>query len=92
MVQVLDRSKTSPITGFPSGADTPTASSRGFHPCVRDVSWHTESPILMSCAWDGEDSSTVAMHEWKGFGKHAMSLDDVIERDRVNASYDDLAA
>lgn len=92
VVQVLDRSKTSPITGFPSGADTPTASSRGFHPCVRDVSWHTESPILMSCAWDGEDSSTVAMHEWKGFGKHAMSLDDVIERDRVNASYDDLAA
>lgn len=91
VVQVLDRSKTAPITGHPSSADLPKASSRQFRPCVRDVSWHTGSPVLMSCAWDGEGASTVAMHEWKGFGKNAMSLDDVIERDRANAGYDPLS-
>lgn len=45
----------------------------------------------MSCAWDGEDASTVAMHEWEGLGKNAMSLDDVAERGRANAGYDPLS-
>lgn len=83
VVQVLDRSRTSPITSHPSSMDISRPVTRKSRPCVRDVSWHTQSPILMSCAWDGDMASTVAMHEWKGYGKNAMSLEDVVERDRI---------
>lgn len=35
---------------------------------VRDVSWHSEEPTLMSTSWDGGHGQTgsIAQHEWKG--------------------------
>ena len=38
----------------------------------------------MSCAWEGSRTgySSVARHEWKGWGKNAMSLQDVAARER----------
>lgn len=48
---------------------------------VRDVSWHSSEPSIMSTAWDGEDGQrgSVAKHEWKGFGK-GTSLEDAVKR------------
>ncbi|WFD37512.1 uncharacterized protein MJAP1_000456 [Malassezia japonica] len=35
---------------------------------VRDVSWHSGEPTLMSTSWDGSDGQlgSIAQHEWKG--------------------------
>ncbi|KAG8925809.1 hypothetical protein FRC02_009393 [Tulasnella sp. 418] len=103
VVQVLDRSKSLPISFDPSAADPapelstsrnsrlPSRNSRGYigsyydyespsSIVVRDVAWHGYEPVLMSCAW----GSTIARHEWKGLGKNAMTLQDVVERDKAN--------
>lgn len=55
---------------------------------VRDVSWHSSEPALMSTAWDGPDgqSGSIAKHEWKGFGKNGLSLEDAIERSIAEAA------
>lgn len=79
--QVLDRSHTMPLFTKRSTTNTikmndpsqpdrplgtyPTASSS---PVVRDVSWAPYSPNIMSSAWT-ESGGSLAMHEWKGFGK-----------------------
>lgn len=35
---------------------------------VRDVSWHSDEPTLMSTSWDGGDgqAGSVAQHRWRG--------------------------
>lgn len=57
------------------------ASNSGFGTTVRDVSWHSSEPSIMSTAWDGEDGQrgSIAKHEWKGYGK-GTSLEDAIKR------------
>lgn len=42
----------------------------------------------MSTAWDGPDgySGSIAKHEWKGFGKNGLSLEDAIERSIAEAA------
>lgn len=56
---------------------------------VRDVSWHSSEPTLMSCAWSGSDgqSGSIAKHEWKGFGKNGLSLEDAIEKSIAEADF-----
>lgn len=89
VVQVLDRSKTMPITFDPSAPDQsaggPGSPLRGGC-CVRDVAWHTYEPVMMSTAWTsmGMEESSIARHEWKGYGKNAMTVEDVLERDRLH--------
>lgn len=41
--------------------------------CVRDVSWHGYKPEMISAAWDPNGRGSLAKHEWKGMGKHAVS-------------------
>ena len=48
---------------------------------VRDVSWHPQQPVLMSCAWrDRSRKSHVSRHEWKGLGKFGGKLEDWVEK------------
>lgn len=77
VVQVLDRSKTLPISFDPSApelADTHERRGGGF--CVRDVAWHSREPVILSAAWHAQGSSTVARHEWKGLSKMGGRLED----------------
>jgi len=55
--------------------------------CVRDVSWHSAEPSLMSTAWDGANRrrGSIAKHEWKDFGKRGLSLEDAVEKARLEA-------
>lgn len=92
VVQVLDRSKTLPISFDPSAPDPPATGSNGRQGqyrqqnIVRDVSWHTYEPVLMSTAWTsrGQEESSIARHEWKGYGKNGMTIEDVLERERLH--------
>ncbi|KAI9507805.1 WD40-repeat-containing domain protein [Russula earlei] len=84
VVQVLDRSKTLPMFFDPSASevDRPTGSSRIVS--VRDVSWHSKEPVLMSAAWsNGDGGSIVARHEWKGLLKIRGALEDHVEKRRL---------
>ena len=45
MVQVLDRSKTLPMSFDPSGPEPESTSGRRTTVCVRDVSWHSQVKI-----------------------------------------------
>jgi len=52
---------------------------------VRDVSWHSREPVLMSVVWgDGHEGGNVAKHEWKGLGKNGMTLEDVVLQQEAN--------
>jgi DDB1- and CUL4-associated factor 11 len=70
IVQVLDRSRVLGMSFDPSGPEPPE-SARPDRVCVRDVSWHSRRPMLMSVGWEGNrfGGSIVASHEWKGLGK-----------------------
>ncbi|KAG6830886.1 hypothetical protein H0H92_014037, partial [Tricholoma furcatifolium] len=81
VVQVLDRNKTRPMSFDPSEPELPPGRSRSKGPCVRDVSWHSQEPVMMSAAWGYQDS-TVARHEWKGLLKMRGALEDWVEKDR----------
>lgn len=102
IVQVLDRAKALPMSFDPSESEPPLANRSRTHASqprarhswmagrtgvVRDVSWHSREPVLMSVAWGSGsyDGGTVARNEWKGMGRNGMTLEDVIERDRANA-------
>lgn len=84
VVQVLDRSKRPPM---PFDFIYPEPDYvQGHHPmvCVRDVSWHSQEPVLMSSAWDSGQmgSSILARHEWKGLAKVGGRLEDWVEKHR----------
>jgi len=94
IVQVIDRSKSLPISFDPSELEPNMEDRAGPRPrrhygifhrpgVVRDVSWHSREPVLMSVAWGGygDDRGDVAKHEWKDLGKRGMKLEDVVARD-----------
>ncbi|GLB35784.1 putative WD domain, G-beta repeat [Lyophyllum shimeji] len=82
VVQVLDRSKTLPMSFDPSEPEYPMTKDRRSAVCVRDVSWHAQEPALMSVAWESaHGGSTVAKHEWKGLSKMRGALEDWVEKD-----------
>jgi len=83
IVQVLDRSRTLPITFDPSAPDVePTRGTRQ-PACVRDVSWHSQEPVLISAAWSSaEGGSHIARHEWKGLSKMGGRIEDWAQKQR----------
>ncbi|KDQ63158.1 hypothetical protein JAAARDRAFT_147176 [Jaapia argillacea MUCL 33604] len=80
VLQVLDRQHTLPLTFDPSAAEYSPGSGRGEVVCVRDVSWHSKEPVLMSVGWNDGRGSVVARHEWKGLSKMGGSLEDWTEK------------
>ncbi|KAF8265761.1 WD40-repeat-containing domain protein [Lactarius quietus] len=85
VVQVLDRSKTLPMAFDPSGPE-PRNFNGSKAVCVRDVSWHSKEPVLMSVGWsNGHGGSVVARHEWKGLLKMPGALEDLVEKRRLES-------
>ncbi|KDN37935.1 WD40 repeat-like protein [Tilletiaria anomala UBC 951] len=98
-VQTLDRSRSmpliSPVPGRSRQPNDPSAPEsdppvpsrdRRVINTVRDVSWHSSEPSLMSTSWGsaGGDGGSVAKHEWKGFGKNGLTkLEDWVEKMRA---------
>ncbi|KAH6916627.1 WD-repeat-containing protein [Coprinopsis sp. MPI-PUGE-AT-0042] len=81
VVQVLDRSKTLPAQNGRNYAMDPPKNT-----CVRDVSWHSEEPVLMSAAWDQSVRGTaIARHEWKGLSKLRGRLEDWVDKEEEEA-------
>ncbi|KAI0347678.1 WD40 repeat-like protein [Trametopsis cervina] len=90
VVQVLDRSGTLAMSYDPSEPHPPQVKLPQRKVCVRDVSWHSQQPILMSAGWLGTgwgaaESSVIARHEWKGLAKMGYNLQDHQEKARVEA-------
>lgn len=76
-------------TEEPAGEITPlsTRGNRRNHTVVRDVAWHSQEPVLMSCSWASERRATsdVARHEWKGLNKLGGRLEDFVAREEAEA-------
>jgi len=88
IVHVLDRSKTLPAKYSPSGPEVSSANIRPSITCVRDVSWHSQEPVIMSAGWENSSGGTViARHEYKGLSKTTGALEDWVERQKLEASY-----
>lgn len=95
MVQKIDRRNVIEMghnpsdTEYPSGETEPLPERRNRHnqTVVRDVSWHSQEPVLMTCSWasDRRRTSDVAKHEWKGLNKLGGRLEDFIEREETEA-------
>ncbi|KAH8099280.1 WD40 repeat-like protein [Cristinia sonorae] len=88
VVQVLDRSETQPMSMDPSGPDSAPVGRNQRKVCVRDVSWHSQQPILMSAGWLGSgwgsrEGSIIARHEWKGLSKMGYAVTDWIEKQKL---------
>ncbi|TFK26708.1 WD40 repeat-like protein [Coprinopsis marcescibilis] len=82
IVQVLDRSKTLPSSFSPSEPEHQELNGRPEHYCVRDVSWHSQEPVLMSAGWDAMYGGTaIARHEWKSLSKLRGNLEDWVEKE-----------
>ncbi|KDR85616.1 hypothetical protein GALMADRAFT_234583 [Galerina marginata CBS 339.88] len=83
IVQVLDRSKTLPATFSPSGREPEATGGVDANSCVRDVSWHSQEPVIMSAGWENARGGTViARHEYKGLSKLPGALEDWVEKQR----------
>ncbi|KAJ6486064.1 WD40-repeat-containing domain protein [Mycena vitilis] len=86
VVQVLDRARTLPMSFDPSAAEPGRVHGQESNVCVRDVSWHSQQPVLMSAGWEnGRGGSRVARHEWKGLSKMGGSLEDWVEKQHAQA-------
>ncbi|KAK1229780.1 hypothetical protein PQX77_001690 [Marasmius sp. AFHP31] len=85
VVQVLDRKKTQSMTVDYDGPEYPrNGIDSGV--CVRDVSWHSQQPVMMSAAWESRRTgSTLARHDWKGLSKLGGSLEDWNEKRRLES-------
>ncbi|CDO75481.1 hypothetical protein BN946_scf184935.g17 [Trametes cinnabarina] len=88
IVEVLDRSYTLPMALDPSGPEPADITPARVKPCVRDVSWHSQQPILMSTGWLGRrwglsEGSVIARHEFKGLSKLRGSLEDFVAKERA---------
>jgi WD repeat-containing protein 23 len=87
IVQVLDRGKVLPMSYDPSEPEPDNVVSSG-RVCVRDVSWHSQQPVLMSVGWEGGryGGSIVARHEWKGLSKMGNRLEDWVQKHEAEAA------
>ncbi|KIJ65056.1 hypothetical protein HYDPIDRAFT_88817 [Hydnomerulius pinastri MD-312] len=88
VVEVLDRSQTLPMSYDPSGPELEPLSGSRPTVCVRDVSWSSTEPVLMSVGWESSriGGSVVARHEWKGLSKMGNSLEDLAEKQHSERS------
>lgn len=65
----------------PSGPELEPIENSHRKVCVRDVSWHSQEPIIMSVGWESiRGGSTVARHEWKGLSKMSNKLEDWVQK------------
>ncbi|KIM47605.1 hypothetical protein M413DRAFT_439274 [Hebeloma cylindrosporum] len=81
IVEVLDRSKTLRASFSPSGPEPQPTSGMSGNICVRDVSWHSQEPVIMSAGWESARGGTViARHEYKGLLKMPGALEDLVEK------------
>jgi len=89
IVHVLDRSKTLSAKYSPSGPEPPDANFYQSNTCVRDVSWHSQEPVIMSAGWESMTGGTIiARHEYKGLSKMtAGALEDWVERQKLETSH-----
>ncbi|CAA7264768.1 unnamed protein product [Cyclocybe aegerita] len=85
VVQVLDRSRTLPAGFSPSGPVPPPANGLQSNYCVRDVSWHTQEPVILSAGW--ENGTVIARHEYKGLSKTSGALQDWVEKNRLESNH-----
>lgn len=95
VVQKLDRRNVVDIGHNPSDTEEPIGEipplpvrrSRDNQTVVRDVAWHSQEPILMTCSWASErrQTSDVAKHEWKGLNKLGGRLEDFVAREKEEA-------
>ncbi|PBL00697.1 WD40 repeat-like protein [Armillaria gallica] len=82
IVQILDRNQSLLMGHDPSAPERLSTHHTNRRVCVRDVSWHSQEPVMMSAGWDsGDGGSILARHEWKGLSKMNGSLEDWVERD-----------
>ncbi|TFK99703.1 WD40-repeat-containing domain protein [Pterulicium gracile] len=89
VVQVLDRSRTLPMTFDPTEREPDAAlANPRRNVCVRDVSWSSQEPLLMSAGWEGgsRTGSVVAAHHWKGLNRRPGALEDYVERQRQESA------
>lgn len=89
IVQAIDRTHTLPITFEPSEADQPPRDQRRHRHndrIIRDCSWHPHEPVMLSCLWHSDESSSIGRHEWKSLGKRGMTLEDVVEQGNLEAN------
>ncbi|KAI0073704.1 WD40 repeat-like protein [Panus rudis PR-1116 ss-1] len=85
VVQTLNRCASLSMTHDPSGPEVQLETPPRRRVTVRDVSWHSQQPILMSAGWLGDgwssrEGSVIARHEWKGLSKMRYSLEDYVGR------------
>ncbi|KAF9024126.1 WD40 repeat-like protein [Hymenopellis radicata] len=87
LVQILDRTQTLPLGHDPSAPEDPTPLGKR-NVCVRDVSWHSQEPVMMSAAWasNSRGGSILARHEWKGLQKMGGSLEDWVLKQAEEAA------
>ncbi|TFK41942.1 WD40-repeat-containing domain protein [Crucibulum laeve] len=91
VVQVLDRAHTLPMSFDPSSPEPEPTSGLHSSNCVRDVSWHSQEPVIMSAGWEnGRGGSVIARHEWKGLLKMPGAIEDWVERN--NQEHAELAS
>ncbi|PPQ77004.1 hypothetical protein CVT25_014821 [Psilocybe cyanescens] len=84
VVEVLDRSRTLPASFSPSGREPESTSGMPANSCVRDVSWHSQEPVIMSAGWESARGGTViARHEYKGLSKMPGALEDWVAKNRL---------
>lgn len=84
IVQILNRGLCNPMSFDPSAPEFDPPTRRNHKVCVRDVSWHSQEPVIMSVGWEsGHGGSTVARHEWKGLSKMHNNLEDWAEKQRT---------
>lgn len=88
VVEVLDRAATLPMFYDSSGPGLQPPKRSRTAVCVRDVSWSSTEPVMMSVGWDDSRTggSTVARHEWKGLSKMSYSLEDWTEKQRAEGN------
>jgi len=85
LVQRINSRRAMDMTASPSGPepelDLYEVPGQMGQSVVRDVSWNSQQPVLMSCAWgDRLGKSHVSRHEWKGLGKLGGKLEDWVEK------------
>lgn len=86
IIQVLDRSKTLPRSFDPSEPEFDAISGARSNNCVRDVSWHSQEPFILSAGWnDARGGTVIARHEWKGLMKMPGALEDWVEKNQQEA-------
>jgi DDB1- and CUL4-associated factor 11 len=94
VVQKIDRRNVIEMGHDPSDTEEPAGDisppARRHRPTqtiVRDVAWHSQEPVLMTCSWasDRRRTSEVAKHEWKGLNKLGGRLEDFVAREEEEA-------